>query len=176
MKKILLSGLGALACVLGANAASAQAVTPATTQFQLTGPVQFSKVGFPLQVCQLTFLPGAGGTITGADIGGNRANTGALSVGTNTVISGTLCPALTVSATGFKVTTIITSGTLYGGTIDHVVVNSPLGTMCDQLNVPFTINYLGQATFNTTIAGGTVPGTCTVVGTLQANNGVVGTN
>jgi len=173
MNKFIVSAIAALACFVGATAASAQAVTPANTSFELSGTVQFDKVGFPTQVCVLTFASNS----TGPDIGGNRANVGSLSTGTNTTVSGTLCPSLTVSASDFRITTILSSGVLMGGSIDHVVVNFGPVTLCDQTNVPFTIDNLGQVTLNTTIAAGTVPGICTVQGVLQSSNAlVVGVN
>ena len=172
MKTFALMAAGVVACVMGSGQAYAQAVTPATTSFSATGSgVLLTKPGFGTSSCTLT-LTGA----TGANLGGNRANTGTLSGGTNT--GGGACPALTVDGSGFKIVSIVTSGSLYAGTIDHVVVRYSGTAICDDTNVPFTIDDTGFIDFDTNIAAPAAgpAGTCHVTGTVVANNGVVGVN
>lgn len=162
MKKLSMI-VAALISTSMACPAMAQHVAPSGTSFtaasDVSDPVAFTKPGFGTSLCDYV-LPGA----TGANIGGAHAGHaagGTIGAGSNT--GGTAaCVSLTTDASTFTMTG---PGT---GTIARVVVRSagvPGQTLCDG-PLPFTIVAPGEISFSGTVAAGTVPGACTVTGTL----------
>lgn len=163
MKKLSMICMAALISASAVSPAMAQHVAPSGTSFTAASdpsdPIAFTKPGFGTSLCDYV-LPGA----TGASVGGAHAGHaagGTISAGYNT--GGTAaCAALTTDASTFTMTG---PGT---GTIARVVVRSasvPGQTLCDG-PLSFTIVAPGEISFSGTIAAGTVPGACTVAGTL----------
>lgn len=164
MKKLSMLCMAALISATAMSPAMAQHVAPSGTSFTAASdpsdPIAFTKPGFGTSLCDYV-LPGA----TGADLGGahsGHASGGSISAGYNT--GGTpACPGLTTDASSFTMTA--TAGV---GNIARVVVRStsvPGQTLCDG-PLAFTIVAPGEIAFSGTIAAGTVPGACSVTGTL----------
>src|SRR3546814_20752894 len=116
--------LAAVACAGTAMPAFAQHVTPANTTFTLSGLAQLTKPfpGGTTLTCNLTF---DNTSTTGTPDGTGNANGGTLGEGSYTGDTG--CPTLKVqTGPNFHVTGTVTSGVIWSGKLDHVVV--PQGT------------------------------------------------
>lgn len=177
MKGISIIVAAAMASAFTMQPVLAQHVTPADTDFEavsdIFNPVFFSKVTFPSQNCNLVLTGHTGLEVASSGPHADHAADGSIYGGTNTGPG--LCSSLVVDPTTFTIDTILSSGSLYEGTLDHLVVRlaGTSDTLCDEYGVKFTIDNGGLITFDSTVNEGTIPGECYVFAELQTQNDLI---